>query len=156
MRILMVCLGNICRSPLAEGILRDRIEKAGLDWTVDSAGTGNYHIGEQPHILSIKAALANGIDIRSQQCRQFVREDMVSFDRIYVMDEENYEEVKRISGKSWDEAKVRLILEELYPGEKKNVPDPWYGTEKDFHLVFDMLSNACDTIVHRYAGGAGS
>lgn len=156
MRILMVCLGNICRSPLAEGILKDKIAGAGLDWTVDSAGTANYHAGEQPHKLSIKAALANGIDISSQQCRQFTREDMLSFDKIFVMDEENYEEVKRISGKSWDESKVSLILSELYPGEKKNVPDPWYGTEKDFHFVFDMLSKACDRIVHRYATVSGS
>ena len=150
MRILMVCLGNICRSPLAEGILRHRIAKAGLDWAVDSAGTGNYHVGEQPHTLSMKAALANGIDISSQQCRQFSREDMVAFDKIYVMDEDNYEEVRRISGASWDENKVSLILSELYPEEKKNVPDPWYGTEKDFHFVFDMLSHACDTIIKRY------
>ncbi len=153
MRILMVCLGNICRSPLAEGILRDKVEKAGLDWTVDSAGTGNYHVGEAPHKLSAKAALANGIDISSQVCRQFAREDMVAFDRIYVMDEDNYEEVKRISGKSFDEGKVSFILSELYPGEKRNVPDPWYGTEKDFHLVFGMLDKACDRILQRYAGG---
>ncbi len=92
----------------------------------------------------------NGIDISSQQCRQFTREDMLAFDKIYVMDEENYEEVKRISGASWDKNKVSLILSELYPEAIKSVPDPWYGTEKDFHYVFDMLSNACDTIIQRY------
>lgn len=150
MKILMVCLGNICRSPLAEGILQAKSEAAGLGWIVNSAGTGNYHIGENPHPSSQKVALANGIDIRKQRCRQFVSEDIDVFDRIYVMYTDNYQEVKRISGSKWKEEKVDLILSALYPGEKRNVPDPWYGTEKDFHLVFELLNRACDKIIQSY------
>lgn len=146
----MVCLGNICRSPLAEGILQAKAKAAGLNWIVDSAGTGNYHIGEKPHRLSQETALLNGIDIRSQQCRQFVKQDMGRFDRIYVMDKDNYDEVKRISGADWDKKKVSLVLSELYPGEEREVPDPWYGTEKDFHFVFDLLEKACDAIIKNY------
>lgn len=147
MKILMVCLGNICRSPLAEGILQHKAQEAGLDWVVDSAGTGGYHIGEQPHKLSQKVALHNGIDICSQQCRQFTKEDMKVFDRIFVMDLDNLNEVKRISKETFDEKKVNLILNELYPQENREVPDPWYGTEKDYHLVFDLLNRACDAII---------
>ena len=146
----MVCLGNICRSPLAEGLLRHKVKLAGLNWIIDSAGTGGYHIGQQPHVLSQKVALLNGIDISTQQCRQFMKEDMLNFDRIFVMDNDNYEEVKRISKDQWDERKTGLLLNELYPGENRNVPDPWYGTEKDYHIVFTMLEKACDKIVAHY------
>lgn len=150
----MVCLGNICRSPLAEGILQHKVVLAGLNWVVDSAGTAGYHTGEQPHVLSQKVALLNGIDIGHQRCRQFVKQDMLNFDRIFVMDNDNYAEVKRISGPVWDEVKVSLLLDTLYPGQKKNVPDPWYGTEKDYHFVFDMLSKACDKIIEAHAIGS--
>ena len=146
----MVCLGNICRSPLAEGILQYKASKAGLDWLVESAGTSGYHIGEQPHVLSQKVALLNGFDISGQQCRQFVKQDMLRFNRIYVMDTDNYAEVKRISGNLWDEEKVKLMLDILYPGEKQSVPDPWYGTEKDYHFVFDLLNRACEKIIETY------
>lgn len=148
----MVCLGNICRSPLAEGILQYKAAKAGLDWLVESAGTAGYHIGEQPHVLSQKVALLNGVDISGQQCRQFVKQDILRFNRIYVMDTDNYAEVKRISGNLWDEEKVKLILDILYPGEKQSVPDPWYGTEKDYHFVFDLLNRACEKIIETYGG----
>ena len=146
----MVCLGNICRSPLAEGILQHKAMEAGLNWTVDSAGTAGYHIGEQPHVLSQKVALMNGVDISRQQCRQFIKQDMTGFDKIYVMDQDNYAEVKRISGNEWDEGKVSLLLDTVYPGENKEVPDPWYGTEKDYHFVFDMISEACEKIIETY------
>ena len=150
MKILMVCLGNICRSPLAEGILEQKARVAGLDWTVDSAGTAGYHIGEQPHVLSQKVALLNGVDISKQHCRQFVKDDLARFDLIFVMDNDNYAEVKRISGKDWDGGKVHLLLDLLYPGENKEVPDPWYGTEKDYHFVFDLVSKACEKIIETY------
>jgi protein-tyrosine phosphatase len=150
MKILMVCLGNICRSPLAEGILQHKIKEAGLGWHVDSAGTGGYHIGEQPHSLSRKVALHNGIDICNQRCRRFTKEDISIFDRIFVMDLDNLAEVKRISHDAWDENKVSLVLDPLYPGQNKEVPDPWYGTEKDYHLVFDMLNKACEKIIETY------
>ena len=147
MKILMVCLGNICRSPLAEGILQHKSKQAGLNWMVDSAGTAGYHIGEQPHVLSQKVALLNGIDISKQCCRQFMREDIQRFDRIFVMDMDNYAEVKRICGKEWEADKVSLLLDVLYPNQNKEVPDPWYGTEKDYHFVFDMVSEACNKII---------
>ncbi len=146
----MVCLGNICRSPLAEGILQKKASVAGLNWEIDSAGTNGYHIGEQPHRLSQKVAKANGIDISRQCCRRLVKEDLVLYDRIFVMDKENYEEVKRIGGKYWNEEKVQLILDVLYPNENREVPDPWYGTEKDYHLVYAMLDKACERIIEAY------
>ena len=151
MKILMVCLGNICRSPLAEGILQHKVNAAGLSWKVDSAGTANYHVGEPPHKLSQKVAKINGIDISGQQCRQFKKEDMLAFHKIYVMDSENYMNVKQISGELWDESKVDLLLNELHPGKNMDVPDPWYGTEEGYHKVFKMISDACDVIIEKYA-----
>ncbi len=145
----MVCLGNICRSPLAAGILQYKADKAGLGWEVDSAGTSDYHIGDPPHRLSQKVALANGIDVSGQMGSQFRKDDMLKRDLIYVMDQQNYEDVRRMSGDLWDASKTDLILNELYPGEDREVPDPWYGTEKDFHEVFDMLDKACQVIVER-------
>jgi protein-tyrosine phosphatase len=149
MKILMVCLGNICRSPLAEGILQHKANAAALNWQVDSAGTAGYHVGNPPHHLSQKVAKHNGIDISHQQCKQFVQEDMLNYDRIYVMDSSNYNDVKKISGHLWNEQKVGLLLNELFKGENRNVPDPWYGEEDGYHKVFDMIDRACEKIVNR-------
>jgi protein-tyrosine phosphatase len=151
MKILMVCLGNICRSPLAEGILQHKADKLGLNWQVDSAGTAGYHVGEPPHKLSIKVAKHNGIDISQQQCRQFVKEDMLRYDKIYVMDGSNYNDVRTTSAELWDESKVDLLLNELYPHQNKNVPDPWYGEEDGYHKVFEMIDKACEEIVKKYS-----
>jgi protein-tyrosine phosphatase len=151
MKILMVCHGNICRSPLAEGILKHKATIAGLNWKVESAGTSNYHAGEQPHYLSQKVASLNGIDIGGQCARQFKKEDMLKYNKIYVMDSENYLDVKRISKELWNEEKVDLLLNELSPGKNINVPDPWYGQEGGYHDVFKMISDACDAIVEKYA-----
>ncbi len=145
----MVCLGNICRSPLAEGILRDKAKQAALDWEIDSAGTGAYHIGEPPHILSQKVALQHGIDISGLRARQFVKTDMVFFDKIYVMDTENYTDVKRMSKELWNANKTDFLMNELYPGEDRIVPDPWYGTEEDFKAVYNMLDEVCETIIQK-------
>ena len=150
MKILMVCLGNICRSPLAEGILKDKAEKAGLDWFVDSAGTSNYHICEPPHKLSQKVAKLNGIDISKQMCRQFVKEDMLRFDKIYVMDNEVYDEIKSMSGSLWSKVKTDLLMNELYPGKNMDVPDPWFDAEPKYHEVFKMISEACDAIIGKF------
>ena len=147
----MICLGNICRSPLAEGILQHKAEENGLRWYVDSAGTGNWHIGEAPHHLSQKVAKSNGIDISQQCCRQFQKEDMLRFDRIYVMDEDNYEDVKRMSQELWDEEKTDLLLNELFTGENLSVPDPYSGTEADFLRVFQMIDDACEKIIEKYS-----
>lgn len=149
MNILMVCLGNICRSPLGEGILDDKAKKAGLNWKVDSAGTNRYHDGP-PHPLSQKVARLNGIDISKQQCRQFVKEDMLRFDKIYVMDNEVYYDVKKMSGELWNEEKTDLLMNEVYPGDNLDVPDPWYGTEKSFHEVFEMIDEACNAIIEKF------
>jgi protein-tyrosine phosphatase len=129
MKILMVCLGNICRSPLAEGILKDKITKAGLDWEVDSAGTNGFHVGEPPHKLSQKVAKLHGIDIGTQQCRRFVKEDFARFDIIYAMATDVIVEMRWIGKEVYDERVVKLLLNEVYPGKNRDVPDPWYGTE---------------------------
>ena len=150
MKILMVCLGNICRSPLAEGIMQHKADKAGLNWTVDSAGTGNWHVGHAPHKLSQKVASKNGINICNQKGRQFQPSDMEHFDRIYFMDEDNYYDARIIAGPLWDERKADLLLNELFPGEDRSVPDPYYGGEEGFHQVFDLISEACDCIIEKY------
>lgn len=149
MKILMVCLGNICRSPLAEGILKHKAENAGLDWVVDSSGTSGFHIGEPPHHLSQKVARINGIDISGQRCRQFSEEDLRYYDKIYVMDQSNYTDLQRLCRAAWMPEKVMLILNELYPGEDREVPDPWYGGESGYHEVFDMLEKACEKIIEK-------
>ena len=149
MKILMVCLGNICRSPLAEGILAHQASKAGLDWIVESAGTAGYHAGEAPHPLSQKVAGENGIDISGQRCRQFQKEDLRFYDKIYAMDQSNYVDIKLLCGNDWMPEKVELILNELYPGLNNEVPDPWYGGEDGFKEVFNMLNNACEKIIEK-------
>jgi protein-tyrosine phosphatase len=156
MKILMVCLGNICRSPLAQGILEHKVKQAGLDWTVDSAGTGDWHVGETPHKLSQKVAKLNGVDICEQSARQFNKTDMLEFDKIYVMDNSNYKDVKQMSGELWDESKVGLFLNELYPGRNMDVPDPWYGEEDGYHKVYELIEATCDKIIEKYSTGQNS
>jgi len=136
---------------LAEGILDHKAKQAGLNWKVDSAGTGNYHVGEAPHKLSQKVAKINGVDISKQACRQFRKEDMIEFDKIYAMDMDIYKDIKRMSGELWDASKTDLLMNELYPGEDFDVPDPWYGTEKNFHEVYNMIDKACDAVIEKYA-----
>jgi protein-tyrosine phosphatase len=150
MKILMVCLGNICRSPLAEGILQHKAQQEGLSWTIDSAGTNGYHVGEEPHRLSQKVALLNGIDISQQRARRFTGADFNRFDKIYAMAEDVMEEMQRIARKDFDATKVDLLMNELYPGKNMDVPDPWYGTEPGYHEVFAMVDKACDKIVEKY------
>ena len=150
MKILMVCLGNICRSPLAEGILQEKIKKAGLNWEVDSAGTNGYHVGEQPHHLSQKVAKLRGIDISCQRCRRFVKEDFERFDKIYAMAGDVIEEIKWISKDKYNGKKGELLLNEVYPGKNRDIPDPWYGTEKGYHEAYDLIAEACDAIIKKY------
>jgi protein-tyrosine phosphatase len=151
MKILMVCLGNICRSPLAEGILEHKAKSSGLSWMVDSAGTNNgYHVGEAPHRLSQKIASLHQLDISTQCARAFVPEDFDRFDRIYAMSADVLADIKRIARKKFDTAKTDLILNELYPGENRDVPDPWFGDEPGYHVVYEMIDKACDKIVQKY------
>ncbi len=152
MKILMVCLGNICRSPIAEGLLRSKIETNELDWIVDSAGTGSWHSGESPDSRSIQIALKNGLDISDQTARHFLPGDLDDFDLIYAMDMSNYNNIIRYAKTPEQEAKVKLILDEIYPGEHKNVPDPYYGGKDGFQTVYNMLDEATDAILHRLIG----
>ena len=150
MKILMVCLGNICRSPLAEGILKHKAQEAGLHWTIESAGTNGYHTGEAPHPLSQKVAKLNGIDICEQRARRFVKEDMEQYDKIYAMADDVIDEMRRIACNRFDAAKVDLLLNEVKPGEHLSVPDPWYGPEPGYHEVYQLIDEACTAIVEKY------
>lgn len=145
--ILMVCLGNICRSPLAEGILKSKLPSN--DYFVDSAGTASYHVGEKPDIRSIETALNHGINITSQRSRQFKVEDFDLFDYIYVMDYSNYDNVIHLARNEEDKNKVKLILNELKSSPTLEVPDPYYGGESGFENVYKMLDKACNVIAKR-------
>jgi protein-tyrosine phosphatase len=147
-KILMVCLGNICRSPVAEGIMRQKIEQKKLNATVDSAGTANYHVGENPDPRSQKNALKNGVDISKLITRQFTVKDFEDFDYIYVMDQSNYNNVLALAKHEDQENKVSLILDGINGIAVKEVPDPYYGDEKGFQLVFDLLDKACEQIAN--------
>lgn len=150
MKILMVCLGNICRSPLAEGILQDKAFRAGLSWSVESAGTNGYHTGEAPHPLSRKVALLNGIDISAQRSRRFLADDYRVYDRIYAMAGDVMDDIRRIAKTQYDPDKTDLLLNELYPGRNQDVPDPWYGPEPGYHEVYRLIEKACDAIIDKY------
>ena len=146
-KILMVCLGNICRSPLAEGILASKLPKN--KFSVDSAGTGSWHIGRAPDERSISTAKKNNLDISNQKGRQFSVSDFDAFDYIYVMDNSNYDDVISLSKNPEHRQKVQLILNELFPGENVDVPDPYYGVANGFDAVYQMLDQACDVIAEK-------
>jgi protein-tyrosine phosphatase len=150
MKILMVCLGNICRSPLAEGILKHKAKQAGLDWQVDSAGTNGYHVGEPPHHLSQKVAKLNGIDICDQKARRFVKEDFERYDKIYAMADDVIDDIRRIAKDKYDASKVDLFMNELHPGKNRSVPDPWYGPETGYYEVYKLINETCDAIIRKY------
>ncbi len=150
MKILMVCLGNICRSPLAEGILQEKANRAGLDWIVESAGTNGFHTGEPPHPLSQKIARLNGIDISKQRSRRFIKSDLEQYDKIYVMAADVLDDMKRILAGKAHNNKVDFFLNALYPGKNMDVPDPWYGPEKGYHEVYTLIEEACDAIIEKY------
>lgn len=143
----MVCLGNICRSPLAEGILKSKVDPSKV--MVTSAGTGHWHIGEQPDPRSIAVARNYGLDITDQCGRQFKAEDFDAFDHIFVMDLSNRENVLRLAKNDSHKEKVTLILDEIFPGENVDVPDPYYGGDHGFENVYRMLEEACDKIAQR-------
>jgi len=150
MRILVVCLGNICRSPIAEGVLKHMVQKNNMNWIVASAGTENYHIGEPPHRYSQKICQKNGIDISQQRARPFVASDLNNFDKIYAMSKDVLEIIKDRVGIHFDASKITLFLNELTPGANKSVPDPWYGPEEDYEIVFDLIEKTCEKIVLKY------
>ncbi len=141
----MVCLGNICRSPLAEGILRTMIDSTNLGWEVDSAGTSNWHVGEKPHKGSIKIAHDNGINITNQRGRQFSVRDFADFDLILAMDSDNYQNILKLTDDPIEKEKVKLMLNYAYPGRNMAVPDPYYTG--DFQQVYDLLHLACTNLL---------
>jgi protein-tyrosine phosphatase len=146
-KILMVCLGNICRSPLAEGILKSKVYS--FKTFVDSAGTGGYHIGKKPDVRSIAIANLNGLDITDQRARKFTVEDYDNFDIIYAMDNSNFDDILSLARNDADKAKVKLILNEVFPYENLDVPDPYIGGDFGFKNVYKMLDEACEVIAKK-------
>lgn len=144
-RILMVCLGNICRSPLAEGILHSKLNSK--DFYIDSAGTGGYHIGSAPDSRSVAVAKKYTIDISQQRCRKFTPQDFEDFDIIYVMDYSNYQNVVKLADNQSQKNKVKLLLSETSLKEKE-VPDPYYD-DNGFEYVFELIDNACNVIAQK-------
>lgn len=143
----MVCLGNICRSPLAEGLLASKLP---LDkFTVDSAGTGDWHVGSSPDPRSIEVAKRNGLDISHQRGRQFKTTDFEEFDHIFVMDASNLRHVQSLASTNDHKQKVKLILNELFPGENMDVPDPYFGLHDGFNSVYAMLDEATENIARK-------
>jgi len=145
MKILMVCLGNICRSPLAEGILAHKTKH--LNIKVDSAGTAGYHIGKLPEERSIEIAEKYNIDLTKQRARQFSRADFDDFDIIYAMDTNNYTHLISLANNETERNKVRLILNEVNPEKFESVPDPYYGGDDGFQNIYNMLNDACNKII---------
>lgn len=150
MRVLMVCLGNICRSPIAEGLLAHKVRQQGLDWQVDSAGTESYHIGSAPHRHSQEICRRNNIDITQQRARQFSVADFDSYDKIYALADDVYNNIADIGGAQADMSKVVLFLNELNPGSDESVPDPYYGGADGYTHVYDLIDRTCDEIINKY------
>lgn len=146
-KILMVCLGNICRSPLAEGILQSKLPAD--KFIVDSAGTGDWHIGQGPDKRSVATAKGRGIDISCQKARQLKPSDFTEFDHIYVMDASNYKDVTKLAPDSASKAKVKLMMDEVFPGKNVDVPDPYWSEQDGFESVYDMLDQACTIVADK-------
>ena len=149
MKFLMVCLGNICRSPLAEGILKEKAKQNGLDWEVASAGTSAYHAGELPDQRSIHVAQVHGLDITDQRSQQIKKSDLDTYDVVYVMDSSNYNNVLALCSNDSQKAKVKMIMNEVEPGMNIGVPDPYWGND-GFEQVYQMLDAASEQVVAKY------
>ena len=149
MKVLMVCLGNICRSPMAQGILESKVSEQGLNVEVDSAGTAAYHIDEHPDTRAIAKTNEYGIDISYYRGRQIAENDFDDFDLIYVMDNYNFRDVLSISRNEDDRKKVDMIMNSVFPGDNMSVPDPYYGGGEGFENVYQLLDKACDKIIER-------
>ncbi len=145
----MVCLGNICRSPLAQGILEHKCRERGLSWQVDSAGTGNWHFGSPPDKRSIEVARKYGIDIRDQRARTINSSDFTEFDRIYAMDMSNYQHLLKWALDDEEKNRIAMIMEEVSPGDYIDVPDPYFDDD-GFEQVYRMLDDACEKIIEKY------
>ena len=146
-KILMVCLGNICRSPLAEALLASKLPKN--NFIIDSAGTWHWNVGKQPDERSIAVARKNGLDISMQKGRQFQTSDFDEYDHIYVMDSSNFADVIAMAKNEEQKSKICLILDELFPGENVDVPDPYYGMQNGFDTVYGILNETCEIIANK-------
>jgi protein-tyrosine phosphatase len=144
MKILMVCLGNICRSPVAEGVMRAKAKEHVIEVEIDSAGTSGWHDGAAPDERSLTNASKNGIDISKQKSRKVVLSDFEVFDFLYAMDESNYNNLLNMASQKYHH-KIKMILNEVNAGDNRSVPDPYYGND-GFQLVFDLLDEACEKI----------
>ena len=153
MKILMVCLGNICRSPMAEGIMQAKIEKYKLTAEVDSAGFESFHTGDTPDFRAVREMKRHGIDISAQRSRLFRKTDFAIFDRIYVMDSGNYANVKSMADNPQQMMKVDYILNKIYPGASKAVPDPYYGGDDGFKNTYQLLDSAIEIIATELMNG---
>jgi protein-tyrosine phosphatase len=153
MKILMVCLGNICRSPMAEGLMRLKIEKYKIDAEVDSAGFESFHTGDSPDFRAVRVMKNHGIDITTHRARQFRRTDFETFDHIFVMDSGNYNDVKSVTNDKDYLLKVDYILNILKPGSNQPVPDPYYGGESGFEKTYLLLDEATDMIAFKLKNG---
>lgn len=151
----MVCLGNICRSPVAEGILRKKIQENNLEdiLSVDSCGTSGYHDGELPDERSRENALKNGLDISYQRSRKLTLSDFERFDKIYCMDQSNYNDIKKACPNSNLLSKVDLLLNLSFPGENRKVPDPYFGGGNGFQEVYELVDHACEIFINAYKKG---
>ncbi len=147
MKILMVCLGNICRSPMAEGVLRHLAREHGFPMVTDSAGTGDYHVGEAPDRRAQAAMRRQGMDISDLRARQFVAEDFLRFDLLLAMDADNLRNMRRLAPNSELAAKARLIMDSTPQHEPRSVPDPYFGGDEGFDNVFAMLHEACTNLL---------
>ena len=149
----MVCLGNICRSPIADGLLRRKVKENYLNIFVDSAGTAAYHIGKTPDKRMCETARKNGTNIDNLSARQFSTQDFDDFDIIYAMDESNRQNIVSLARNNFDRKKVRLILDELVSGSNLSVPDPYYGTLADFNEVYELVDKVTSVIVTKIKNG---
>jgi protein-tyrosine phosphatase len=152
MKVLMVCLGNICRSPMAEGILRDKAAARGINIQTDSAGTGNYHVGEAPDKRAQAKMKEKGHNISDLRARQFEPLDYDRFDRIFVMDGSNFQNTLRVAHSPLHEEKVQLMLNQIDPGANREVPDPYFGGDDGFEDVYQMLDEACEAFLNSLNG----
>jgi protein-tyrosine phosphatase len=143
----MVCLGNICRSPVAEGVLQSKVNSDVV--FVDSAGTAAYHIGNAPDKRSVNIASKYNVNLKNQKARKFTISDFDNFDTIYAMDESNYQNILKLAKNNSHTSKVKLILNVINPHSYQSVPDPYYGGTQGFEKVYMMLEEACSIIVEK-------
>ncbi|MEM9051746.1 MAG: low molecular weight protein-tyrosine-phosphatase [Bacteroidota bacterium] len=149
MKILFVCLGNICRSPMAEGVFRTMARERGIDVETDSCGTGDWHVGEAPDKRARACMTKHDDDISDLRARQFRTSDFEEFDRIFVMDKSNYQNVVSLTANESQREKVELFLNLAYPSEHREVPDPYFGGSDGFEQVYQMLTKSSEVLLNQ-------